>query len=159
MPGSEPKPETVAVDTSVVVAAHQSWHQHHAAARAGIDRTLAEDEIVLPTRVLLESFSVMTRMPVPHRLDPADALTLLSKTFEGSARVVDLPVEEYWALLRAFAERGVVGGAAYDGEIIECSIRAGATKILTFNRSDFERLAPDGIRIVIPEDEARDKTQ
>ena len=145
----------LALDSSVIIAALQSWHVQHSAARASLDAALdSDDEILVPSRVLVECFSVMTRMPVPHRLAPSDALSVLEGTLEGSVRLVDLSPRRYWRFLRDVAGRAVSGGAVYDAEIVECSRRAGATRILTLNRSDFERLAPEGIRIVTPEDEA-----
>lgn len=93
----------------------------------------------------------MTRLPVPHRLDADVALTLLEKTFKESVQVVNLPAEEHWNLLRDLRDRGVSGGAVYDADIIECSRRAGADKILTLNRRHFERLAPKGMTVIVPE--------
>ncbi len=145
----------LALDASVIIAALQSWHVRHSAARASLDEALGSgDEIVVPSRVLVECFSVMTRMPVPHRLDPSDARRVLEGTLEGSVRLVDLPPRRYWRFLRDVAGRVISGGAVYDAEIVECSRLAGATRILTLNQSDFERLAPDGIRIVTPRGEA-----
>lgn len=118
-----------ALDASVIVAALQSWHKHHAAAQAAVDGCLSSGEpVLLPSRALLESFSVMTRLPVPHRLNADVALTLLEKTFKESVQVVNLPAEEHWNLLRDLRDRGVSGGAVYDADIIECSHRAGADK-------------------------------
>lgn len=142
---------TTAIDTSVIVAALQAWHQEHEEARELLHDLLAsEDEVLLPTHVLLEVFSVMTRLPPPHRLHPRDALRLLEGTFRGSARLAALGEEEHWGLLRTFAERGTSGGATYDALILHVSILAGAERILTFNRRDFERLAQGTLEVISP---------
>ena len=53
----------LALDSSVIIAALQSWHVQHSAARASLDAALgSDDEILVPSRVLVECFSVMTRM-------------------------------------------------------------------------------------------------
>jgi predicted nucleic acid-binding protein len=49
-------------DTSVVVAAFASWHEHHAAARRALDGGLR-----LIEHCALETYSVLTRLPPPHR--------------------------------------------------------------------------------------------
>ena len=92
----------------------------------------------------------MTRLPKPHRVDPTDALTLLTRTLEGRVELIALPVREYWSSLRNLVARGSHGGAVYDAEIIECSLQAGATRIWTLNLRHFRRLAPAGIEISQP---------
>ncbi|MEX2240756.1 MAG: PIN domain-containing protein [Burkholderiales bacterium] len=52
----------IAADTSVVVAAFASWHEGHAAALRALGRGVR-----VPAHVLLESYSVLTRLPPPHR--------------------------------------------------------------------------------------------
>ena len=137
----------VAFDTSVVVAALQSWHQDHQVALTCLQGLFAgEEEVVLATRVLVESFSVMTRLPAPYRLEPEAGITLLANTFENKATLIDLPTADYWDLLQTVVAHGASGGAVYDAEIIECSRRAGAKRIFTFNTKHFERLAVATLR-------------
>ncbi len=148
-----PKAEVTrtAIDTSVIVAALLSWHQDHDVALASLQELLAEEApILLPTHVLIEAFSVMTRLPKPHRVDPEDALTVLTMTLEDKVGLIGLPVRDYWDSLRTLVARGSRGGAVYDAEIIECSLQAGATRILTLNLRHFQRLAPAGIEVSRP---------
>ncbi|HSR69814.1 MAG TPA: PIN domain-containing protein [Acidobacteriota bacterium] len=140
----------MALDTSVIIAALQTWHEDHDAASSSLNKLLASDSAVLPSRVLVEAFSVMTRMPTPHRLSPQDAFTLLKSTFEGVTPLVQLSSEAYWEFLDVLTREGITGGAVYDSEIIECARQAGVRSILTLNRGDFERLAPEGIRVLTP---------
>jgi hypothetical protein len=51
-----------AADTSVAVAAFASWHEQHAAARRVLD-----GGVRLIEHCALETFSVLTRLPPPHR--------------------------------------------------------------------------------------------
>jgi hypothetical protein len=51
------------VDTSIVVAAFASWHENHAAA----DRAL-DGKTRLVAHCAIETFSVLTRLPPPHRV-------------------------------------------------------------------------------------------
>lgn len=152
-----PKNESAqtALDTSTVIAALQTWHEDHESASSSLSEVLSSRSGVLPSRVLVEAFSVMTRMPAPHRLAPKDAFTLLEGTFGTSTPVLQLPKETYWEFLSGLAQEGVTGGAVYDAEIIECARQAGVKNILTLNRRHFERLAPDDIRILVPGEPTR----
>jgi hypothetical protein len=51
-----------AADTSLVVAAFASWHDKHEHARRALDAGLR-----LPEYCALETYSVLTRLPPPHR--------------------------------------------------------------------------------------------
>ncbi len=140
-----------ALDTSVIVAGLLPWHQEHEPANQAIAGLLDSSEaILLPIRTLMESFSVMTRLPSPHRLSSSAALELLRANFQGAAQLIDLRTSAYWDLLDEFAVQDVRGGAVYDAEIIECARRAGAVRIMTLNRRQFERLAPEEIEVVVP---------
>lgn len=137
----------VAVDTSVIVAGLLGWHRDHDRARALLDAALACGEILLPSRVLIESYSVLTRMPAPHRLAPQVALDLLRGTFHDLAAVIEFPAEERWRFLHELVDDEVAGGAAYDAEIVATATRAGARRLLTLNRRDYDRLAPPDLEI------------
>ena len=52
----------IAADTSAGVAAFASWHEKHAVARRMLDEGLR-----LIDHCALETFSVLTRLPAPHR--------------------------------------------------------------------------------------------
>ena len=141
----------VALDTSVVVAALLSWHEEHDWARSTLEDLLAgEQEILLPTRVVVEAYSVMTRLPSPHRLAPRDARQLLDESFRSSSRLIGLTPEQLWQLLESLADRRVAGGAAYDAEIIECAAKGRARVVVTLNRRQFERLTPVELEILVP---------
>lgn len=141
----------IVLDTSVVIAALLSWHEEHDWARSTLEDLLtSEEEILMPTRVVVEAYSVMTRLPSPHRLAPSDARQLLDESFKSSSQLIDLTPEQLWQLLEGLADRRVAGGAAYDAEIIECAAKGGARAVVTLNRRQFERLAPDQLEILGP---------
>lgn len=117
----------IAVDTSVAVAAALPWHECHHAARAALPRT--------PTQALghvaLETYSVLTRLPPPHRV-PADvALAYLHASFRPPPVV--LAADSYQALLETAATTGIVGGALYDALVAQTAFEAGVT-LLTLDR-------------------------
>lgn len=139
-----------AVDSSVLVATLLTWHERHAAARDVVERLLAAPEdVVLAADVLLETYSVLTRLPAPHRLAPADAEGLLRENFRR-CRTESLSGGQAWTLLRSLPERGVAGGTVYDARIVAAVLKGGASRILTFNVRHFERLVPEGLEVVVP---------
>lgn len=105
-----------AADTSVVVAALASWHEGHAAASAAIAAGVR-----LPAHCLVESYSVLTRLPPPHRFEPRVARDLLRATFANPPLTLDAAAHA--ALIDRLVEAGVSGGAAYDALIGVTSAR------------------------------------
>jgi len=96
-----------ALDSSVVVAALASWHEHHDAALAAVQEALSSEAgAIVPGHALVEAYSVLTRLPRPHRLRPADAARALQDTFEGRATIVGLDEPALWAPLDGVAPQG-----------------------------------------------------
>jgi predicted nucleic acid-binding protein len=143
----------LALDTSVVVAGVSPWHVNHAEARRLLARVLVQAEkntVVLPRPVLVEAYSVLTRLPKPQRLVPRQALELLQQTLKGRVQVAEVSSRESWDFLENLSRSGTTGGAAHDAVILDLACQAGATKIYTFNLRHFVPLAPPGIEILSP---------
>ena len=143
------------VDTSCMIAAVCGWHEHHPQAAAEIGRRLqAKERLATAAHALAEAYAVLTRMPAPHRLAPADALALLEGNFIDGVRVIALDADGYRALLKRAAREGLSGGRTYDAIIAECAIRAQAAALLTFNAGHFQGLDAAQMRVVVPSLEA-----
>lgn len=125
----------IAVDTSVVVAAFASWHDGHRGAAAALAR---KPEI--PAHVLIESFSVLTRLPAPHRSPPEIVETFLNQNFPQAP--LSLPGAALRALIHAAVAARIAGGAIYDALIGETARHAGATLLTRDKRAvlTYERL-------------------
>ncbi|MGV0741056.1 PIN domain-containing protein [Mycolicibacterium sp. XJ870] len=97
-----------AVDTSVAVPLLVSSHQQHAmVARWAKGRTLG-----ISGHALVETYSVLTRLPGDARVDPADAVVLIDENF---AEAFPLGARAARTAHREFARLGIAGGATYDG--------------------------------------------
>jgi predicted nucleic acid-binding protein len=107
----------------VLVAAFGRWHESHAAARDA----LAGARSVLLAPVAVETFSVLTRLPPPHRTPPRLVLDFLDAHFEDAA--VALPGPGVMAMLAQAEDAGIVGGAVYDAIIAATSREAGAALV------------------------------
>ena len=106
----------LAADTSVVVAAFARWHEHHDVAWHALDRT---DAFLAPC--LVETFSVLTRLPPPHRVASELAADYLERIAPGA--LVTLRANRYKQLVRV----GVSGGAIYDALVAMTAKEAGLT--------------------------------
>lgn len=140
----------VAIDTSVLVAAMQSWHEAHERAVEALGRALEEPPVVVPLHALVETYSVLTRLPKPLRLSPERAFDLLDRTLRGKADLPSLDGAAAFDLLAGFRDRELAGGSVYDAVIAEAALRAGARRLLTLNRDHFERVAPAGLEVLEP---------
>ena len=139
-----------AVDTSCMVAAVCSWHEHHEAAAVEIERRLAARErLVVPAPALVEAYAVLTRLPPPHRLSPRDAWRLIADNFVEQAAVVALESDGYVEVVRSTAAEELAGGRTYDAVIGECARLGRAKTLLTFNRRHFDP-PPQGVTVVVP---------
>ncbi len=97
-------------DTSVLVAAVLTWHPAHQVARDALRGSVA----TIPGHALVELYSVLTRLPAPHRLAPAAAADVV----EGlSLDVCVLPAEQHRGLTTSLGRAGIRGGAVYDALI------------------------------------------
>ncbi len=105
-----------AVDTSVVVAGLLVDHAQHELVRPVFDAAPA-----IPAHVAFESYSVLTRLPLPGRLSPADAAQLLLRAFGG--RFVALTGAEHDALLADLPGLGIAGGAVYDALVAATALK------------------------------------
>ena len=109
---------TASVDTSVVVAGLATWHPDHDAARA-----ILHARPPALAHVVVESFSVLTRLPAPRRLDPTLVLTALRRLFP--IEPIALPPSAIDDMLGRLVSHGIAGGATYDAMVGETARLAG----------------------------------
>ena len=126
------------MDTSCMVSALCSWHEHHEATRAEVERSVRGGALLIAAPSLIEAYAVLTRLPAPHRISAQDGWTLLDANW-GEAEVIALTAAEYWRVLRDCQREGVTGGPAYDAVIAACAGKGHAARILTWNEKHFVR--------------------
>ncbi|HLI39011.1 MAG TPA: type II toxin-antitoxin system VapC family toxin [Streptosporangiaceae bacterium] len=117
---------TKAVDSSVVTAAFASWHEHHVIAR----KALATRPRLI-AHAAIESCSVLTRLPPPHRAQPPIVHAFISERF---AEPFLIPPEiGYQELLATLATGHIPGGPACDTLIAVTATEHQAT-LVTLDR-------------------------
>ena len=127
------------------------WHPDHSRSTAEFSRRLSRgEELVVAAPALVEAYAVLTRLPPPYRIAPADALFLLESNFMGDRSLVCLSASAYQSLLRGSAGLGIAGGKVYDAVIAECAVQAGVDALLTLNERHFKDLGRDQPKLVVP---------
>ncbi len=111
-----------AADTSLVVAAFASWHETHEAARRELDGGLR-----LIEHCALETYSVLTRLPSPHRTSGEVVRDFLAARFPGP--LLRLTGPAYTDFVLGLPDHGVSGGAAYDALVAATAAGCGATLV------------------------------
>ena len=134
----------IAADTSVAVAAFASWHEAHAPARAAI-----HDGAALIAHCALETYSVLTRLPTPHRASGPLVQGFLEAQF--SLPFIVMPARDQRRLTARLVELGIEGAAVYDALVALTATGAGATLISLDRRAatTYERCGVD-VRLVAP---------
>jgi predicted nucleic acid-binding protein len=135
-----------------MIAVLCAWHEHHERAARELDQRLSTgDLLVVAAPALVEAYSVLSRLPAPHRLSPADSWALLEANFLGDTmELIALDPDAYRQLLRSAPDRGIAGGSIYDAVIVACALAARVETILTFNERQFRAISGPDLQIVVP---------
>lgn len=133
------------VDTGVLVAAASCWHEAHLVAHREL---VARPAVTANT--LVEAFSVLTRLPGPHRIDRHLAARFLDEAC--TQEPLTLTARDVRHLItRRLPALGITGGAIYDAFIAETTRLAGAVLVTLDRRAagtyarigcEFDLLAP-----------------
>ena len=116
----------IALDTSAVVAAFASWHEAHATAAALLVRRPR-----VPAHVFIETYSVLTRLPPPHRAAASIVSDFLARNFPEP--LLTLSRQAHRALVRVAASAGITGGGIYDA-LVAASARDAEAILFTRDR-------------------------
>jgi predicted nucleic acid-binding protein len=128
-----------AADTSVVVAAFASWHEHHDRAREALDRGLR-----MIDHCALETYSVLTRLPPPHRCAAEVVRDFLRARFvEPFLRMNDRLYKDF---ILALPEHAVTGGGAYDA-LVAATAAAHSASLITCDRRAAMVYESYGVRV------------
>ena len=122
-----------------MVAAFASWHENHEAARRALDSGLR-----LVEHCALETYSVLTRLPPPHRTSGAVVRDFLKMRFPQP--LLRLSAAAYKEFVLALPGHGVTGGAAYDALVAATAVHCGG-ELVTCDRRALPVYERYGIRV------------
>jgi len=112
-----------ACDTSVAIPALDPTHEAHAPCR----RAVLEHRPALSGHAAFEAYAVLTRLPVPRRLTPAQAQQVLARAFPDGCGLARKDADALWTRL---GELGLAGGSVYDALVGQAAL-ADARVLLT----------------------------
>ena len=115
-----------AADSSVVIAGFASWHGAHEAARRALDGGPH-----LIDHCALETYSVLTRLPPPHRVAVELVRDFLESRFPQAYLRLDEPA--FRAFVAGLAHHGITGGGVYDA-LVAATAAAHSAELLTCDR-------------------------
>jgi predicted nucleic acid-binding protein len=128
-----------AADTSAVVAAFATWHENHDAAREALDTGLR-----LIEHCALETYSVLTRLPPPHRVQGSLVRDFLAARFPDP--LLRLSPRSYREFVLQLPDHGVAGGAAYDALVAATAV-ANDAELVTCDRRGLPVYEAYGVQI------------
>lgn len=134
------RPDTILLDTSAAVALCAVDHPGHDA----VVKAVGETRIGLAGHAWFETFSVLTRLPPPHRRSPADVLVILRENFPAT---VFLSVETQRAFTKELASLPIAGGSIYDG-LVALSARSANLPLLSRDRRAASTYAAMGVESI-----------
>jgi hypothetical protein len=102
------------------VAGFATWHEAHEVAHG-----LVRERPFVPAHVALETYSVLTRLPPPHRVPAKVAGDFVGRVIEG--RILVPPDDVFDEVIRLAARQQISGGAIFDAFIALTVLRNGAT--------------------------------
>lgn len=109
-----------ALDSSVCIPALADWHPDHDQVRPFLPGA------VIPAHALIETYSVLTRLPGDLRVGRRLAREVLDARFPAS-KVLVAPATLQRSIMGLLDDAGISGGATYDGLIGLTAAHHGAT--------------------------------
>jgi predicted nucleic acid-binding protein len=134
-------------DTSVLVAASERSHPHHAQAWPALRRVANGDDVgYMSVHSIAETYAALTRLPVSPRIPPTDAARIVTENILRHFETVPAGQDEYLEALTLVRDGGWSGAKIYDALLLTCAARCPAERIYTFNLADFRLLAPANVQ-------------
>lgn len=121
-----PSAERWACDTSVAIAALDPTNEAHSICRQAVIRVRP----ALAGHAAFEAWSVLTRMPLPNRLRPDRASSLLAAAFPQTCWLDAAGTTALWTRL---SNLEISGGAIYDALVAEAA-RSNGCRLMTRDR-------------------------
>ncbi len=118
-----------ACDTSVAIAALDPAHEAHPACR----RALVDLRPALAGHAAFETYSVLTRLPIPLRLSADQAVSVLATAFPGDCW---LDAAGMLDLRDRLAALDIVGGSVYDALVGQASTANGRILLTRDRRAE-----------------------
>lgn len=136
-------------DTSVIIAAFINVHPKHEKSLRWLQRVKKKEiEGIISVHSLIESYSILTTLPLSPKIYPLLAVDLIKENILKNFVVVKYNTTDYIRLLDEFSSGNIIGGASYNGLILYVARKIKIDRILTLNVNDFIRISPQLTKII-----------
>jgi len=136
-------------DTSVLIAATVAAHPKHSSCLPWLQKAKNKEiDAFISVHSLLETYSVLTTLPLSPRINPLLALTLIKENIISCFTLITYNAGDYKKILDDAAMSGINGGSVYDALIAAAAGRSKADIILTLNVNDFLRVSPLLVKLI-----------
>ncbi len=139
----------IGIDTNIFIAALHSSHPNNSIACSWLNHVLPKNEIIIAEHSILETYSVLTRLPVKWRLTPAETTLLIKNNIKDQIIVARFPNKNFMSWIDKVSVNNIAGGQIYDSYIIKTLTYAKVKAIATFNISHFSKLT-DKVELINP---------
>ncbi|MDP3012369.1 MAG: PIN domain-containing protein [Candidatus Hydromicrobium sp.] len=136
-------------DTSVIIAAFVSAHPKHENSLHWLQRVKKKEiEGIISVHSLIESYSILTTLPLSPKIYPSLAENLIKENVLKDFVMVKYNTDDYIRLLDELSSNNITGGASYDELILYAARQMKIDRILTLNVNDFIRISPQLAKII-----------
>ena len=141
----------VCFDSSVLVAAVvDQLANHESACACFVQYSQGKHHGCCSTHALAECYATLTALPLPRKIQAAEARILIEENFIQRLEVLPLTPADYASALTRSSQLGLVSGVVYDALHLVAAERANCQRIYTYNLAHFHRLHPVGITVTAP---------
>lgn len=136
-------------DTSALVTALVDQLPNHEAALFCLAAACRDHEAMTSTHALAEVYATLTALPLPRRIQPGEARTLI-EGLQQKLAILALSARLYDCAIARVAAQGISSGVIYDALHLGVAENAGCRRLHTYNLGDFQRLGPQSLTILAP---------
>jgi len=140
-------------DTSILIPAFAEAHPNHKECFSILEKVSDKKmEVFTSSHVLLEFYSVFSKLPLKTRISPLEIKEIIEKNIYPNFKIIMLEQRDYKEVISKISSIGLSGGIVYDLFHYIAARKAKASLILTYNEKDFQKVNFDKIPILLPED-------
>ena len=139
----------IGIDTNIFIAAIHKSHPNNLAASSWLNSVIINHDVVMAQHSVLETYSVLTRLPPKWRLTSSEVVLLLRTNLKSQINIVHFPSKSFLGWIDKSALKNITGGQIYDSYIIKTLSAAKVDAIATFNIPHFSKLVDD-VKLINP---------
>ena len=134
--------KTFYLDTSIFVSAFWKKHPNFEPSFALISQ-YKKCKFLTSNHTLVEYYSVMTRLPLPMKMEPSLIYTVIQENIFPHVSIFSLTEKETLAFLKQAGILQIVGGNIHDYYHFHVTQKKKVDAIITWNTKDFQKFSEE----------------